>query len=269
MPRTVFVITFNHIRERGVLRHLKSTPNFFLARKEDLPKFNKSAKQSKLNRKMASQASTGAPMPVNTSQQAASSTSPTPVQKQANFDLAISLILSTWPALSIAVVNNWGGPDSADKRDWFAGAISDDFKERPDTDAEELEARLVEVMQDEFEVNVEDGSEVDIAVKIMKARQQCKEGDFREIQQMLKTWEERKGKAAGLPQGVQIVEHKGDGDSVDEEDDSDDYEDEDDGDINMEDAEAKVPALVGALQPKQEPEVDDDGFTKVTGRRKR
>ena len=60
---------------------------------------------------------------------------PTPEQLQAAFDNGIWYALSLWPALHVAVQNSWGGPDSSEKRDWFAGAVSDLFTERQDTDS--------------------------------------------------------------------------------------------------------------------------------------
>ena len=63
---------------------------------------------------------------------------PTPQQIQSAFDTGIWYLLSLWPALHVAVRDHWGGADSADKRDWFAGAVSDLFATRPDTDFDDL-----------------------------------------------------------------------------------------------------------------------------------
>ena len=46
---------------------------------------------------------------------------------QANFEQGVAFALHLWPALTLSVQNNWGGADSADKRDWFAGAVVDLF----------------------------------------------------------------------------------------------------------------------------------------------
>ena len=82
---------------------------------------------------------------------------------QNKFDVSIALILSLWPALTLAVTNNWGGPSSSDKRDWFAGAISDLFISNPATDLEDVETVLLQIMLDEFEVNVDDESAFEVA----------------------------------------------------------------------------------------------------------
>lgn len=180
-------------------------------------------------------------------------------QMQAKFDLAISLAIASWPALSVAVQNQWGGPDSTDKRDWLAGAISDLFVERPDTDEVDIENMLLQVMSDEFEVNVDDESETKVAQDIMKFRKEISEGNFSGVDAMWKSWQERRGKAV-VPANLQIVDHDQETD-----DDDDDYEDDED-DTEMVDAPALVPA---APKEKPAPEVDEEGFTKVVGKKKR
>lgn len=60
--------------------------------------------------------------------------------------------------LTDAVVGEWGGPDSADKRDWLCGAIADMFTGREELDEYDLEDTLIHAMEDEFMVNLEDDS---------------------------------------------------------------------------------------------------------------
>lgn len=168
--------------------------------------------------------------------------------------------LSLWPALTLAVQNQWGGPDSSDKRDWFAGAIADLFSSRPDTDIEDVETVLLQVMLDEFEVNVDDGSAFEVAEQVMRLRRDCGKGEFAEVAELKQGWE-KKGKA-GKDVVFKKVERGEDEDDTDW--DSDDLEDEDeDGDVEMAEAPSHQP------KEKTAPEVDEDGFTKVTGRKKR
>ncbi|KAI9818814.1 MAG: hypothetical protein M1827_007634 [Pycnora praestabilis] len=179
---------------------------------------------------------------------------------QAKFDLGISLALSFWSALTLAVQNQWGGPDSSEKRDWFAGAISDLFTDRPDTDAEDVETVLLQVMNDEFDVNVEDDSSYELAIELMALRKQTLEGNFITVDTMHHRWLERMGKGASVR--FQKVERGEDEDDTDW--DSDDSEDEDGEDAQMVDAPVPVPRL-----EKPAREVDEEGFTKVVGKKKR
>ncbi|KFZ12585.1 hypothetical protein V501_04138, partial [Pseudogymnoascus sp. VKM F-4519 (FW-2642)] len=100
--------------------------------------------------------------------QPSSSGEPTSEQKSAQLDLGISLSLFLWPALTLAVQNNWGGPSSSDKRDWFGGAISEYVTSSTEVDEEDVEAMLVQVMLDEFEVAVDDGSAGEVADDIIR-----------------------------------------------------------------------------------------------------
>lgn len=156
--------------------------------------------------------------------------------------------------------NQWGGPDSSDKRDWFAGAVADLFSSRLDTDIEDVETVLLQVMLDEFEVNVDDGSAFEVAEQVMRLRNDCGKGDFAEVAKLKQGWE-KKGKA-GKDVVFKKVERGEDEDDTDW--DSDDLEDEDeDGDVEMAEAPSQQP------KEKAVPEVDEDGFTKVASRKKR
>ena len=59
--------------------------------------------------------------------------------------------------------NQWGGPDSSDKRDWLAGTLSERFASEPLTDQEDIEVMLLQVLEDEFGVRCEDETEVAVA----------------------------------------------------------------------------------------------------------
>ncbi|MCJ1377491.1 hypothetical protein MMC17_000586 [Xylographa soralifera] len=182
-----------------------------------------------------------------------------PEKIAAKFDLAIALTLSTWPALSLAVQNSWGGPDSSEKRDWFAGAISELLAATPDADVEYLEEFMLQVMNDEFDVNVEDGSAEEVAAKVVGLRKLTARGDFGMVDEMFARWEERERRGGGEV-GMKFVEEE-----EDEESDFDTEDWEDGVDIEMEEA----PDLVKVPIEKPPPEVDEEGFTKVTGRKKR
>lgn len=100
------------------------------------------------------------------------SSNPTP------WELGVAYILHSWPALTLAVSSQWGGPNSEEKRDWLCGAIADMFPSldetltnQPDPTGEDngepddfdVEETLAQVMQDEFEVTIEDDSVVPVS----------------------------------------------------------------------------------------------------------
>ncbi|KAL8904274.1 MAG: hypothetical protein Q9207_003370 [Kuettlingeria erythrocarpa] len=190
---------------------------------------------------------------------------PTPEKIQQKFDLSISLTLSTWPALTLAVQNFWGGPLSSEKRDWFAGAVSDLFSSQPEStiDDEYLEEFLLQVMMDEFEVNVEDESGAEIASKILGLRKLTAQGDFGMVDEMLTRWRERQARGE---ERVTFQSRQGEeDDDEDEEDDDSDEDMEEDDDVEMDEA---LP-IVKAPKEKVVPKVDEEGFTEVVGKKKR
>ncbi|KAF2650548.1 hypothetical protein K491DRAFT_761652 [Lophiostoma macrostomum CBS 122681] len=180
---------------------------------------------------------------------------------QQTFDLGIWHTLFNWAVLTVAIQNQWGGPDSADKRDWLAGAISDIFAANPDTDQEDLEVVLLQALEDEFGVRLEDETEVGVARDIVAIFGECKKGDFERVEGLKRRWEERKGREVGTG-SVKVVERvqEGEWDSVDEESEDDDE------DVEMGDAPALVPAKA---KEKVQPEIDEDGFEKVVGKKRR
>ncbi|KAL4979059.1 Pre-rRNA-processing protein TSR2-domain-containing protein [Aspergillus desertorum] len=173
-------------------------------------------------------------------------------------DLGITLAINAWPALTLAVTSNWGGPTSADKRDWLCGAISDMIADRPETDAEDLEDVLIQVMNDEFDVVVDDESAGEVADRIMEIRKMVEKGEFDDIKQMWEEWQGKAAKKGDVVTGFRRGEDQ-DGETEDDEDEDGDEDEE------MEEA----PALVSAPKDRFKPEVDEDGFTKVVGKKRR
>ncbi|CRG90806.1 hypothetical protein PISL3812_07852 [Talaromyces islandicus] len=188
-----------------------------------------------------------------------------PQQQQQKLDLAITLLLNTWPSLTLAVQSSWGGPNSSDKRDWLCGAISDIFATRPETDSYDVEDILIQVMSDEFDVAVDDGSAATLADQIMAAKAKIDAGDYEEVDRMWAEYKEKMERKGGLQQ-EQSLFRQVDTKDEDQETDGDEDDSEDDDDDEM----SEAPPLV-ARPPKEkvEPEVDEDGFTKVVGKKKR
>ena len=190
--------------------------------------------------------------------------------------------------------NHWGGPDSSDKRDWLAGVVVDMFPSFVDLAAaesaatstptsstnnntaaqnstkagklpeepiaEEIEETLLQVMFDEFEANVDDQSEAEVADRIMKCRTQCAAGNFTLVEELRARWLDAKGKKI-------VAQAAADPDQeTDSESGSDDDEDDDgNNDVDMDDAPALVPV---APREKSQPEIDEDGFETVSRRRR-
>lgn len=146
--------------------------------------------------------------------------------------------------------NNWGGPSSADKRDWFGGAISDFLASSPEVDEVDVEAMLVQVMLDEFEVAVDDGSAGEVADAIVQVRGECERGNFGGVEELRRRWEGGRGRA--------VV-----GQEVQGEEESESESESEDEDEDMEMGEPEAP------REKPAPQIDEDGFETVVSRKKR
>lgn len=122
---------------------------------------------------------------------------------------------------------------------------------------------LLQVMGDEFECQLEDESEIGVAVDICRIRKLTAMGQFGEVDRLYVRWEEKQTKR---PERIHVRIAQGEH-SEDEDDDNEDDSQggaELDGDVEMEDAPSLVPARAKAV-----PEVDEEGFTKVVGKKKK
>ncbi|KAL5611771.1 hypothetical protein BROUX41_000654 [Berkeleyomyces rouxiae] len=194
--------------------------------------------------------------------------------RQNAFEQAVAMSLHLWPALSLAVENSWGGPDSSEKRDWFAGVIVDLFpaitEAAPGTTTassneasgpemiEDIETMLLQVMVDEFELAVDDDSAFELARQIFSLRTQCVQGDFNEANALGERFRNKKSNSSGAIKKADDQDQ-----DIDWESNDDDEEGSDD-DVDMDEA----PALVRAPREKVEPEVDEDGFTTVVSKKR-
>lgn len=185
-------------------------------------------------------------------------TNPSKATNQAHFELGTTLSLFLWPSLTLAVTSHWGGPESASKREWFAQQTIDLLNETPDADAEWLEEFLLGVMLDEFEVNVDDESGFEVAEQIMRIKKDCGKGEFGEVAAMKERWDRKGGRGEDVGK---IFEKRERSEEEDETSGSEDEDEEGGADVEMDEA----PPLV---RVKEAAEVDEDGFTKVTKKKR-
>jgi len=187
-----------------------------------------------------------------------------------------------WPALRLAVAEQWGGDDSAEKRVWFISTIVDEFEDKaalsttassstpsastgllpPPTglDLDSLADILYDIILDEFSIDLEDDSPVMISKRLLQLWSDASRGLEAEIVKL----EEEEAKMSKK----KVVASKGaneegeDDDGSDSESGGDEEETGGAGGERMEgvEEETAAPALV---ERRAEPEVDDDGFTMV------
>lgn len=191
-----------------------------------------------------------------------------PQTLSARLDLYIALSLWSWPALSFAIANSFGGsPEiSVEKREWLAGAISELLTSTPPQlhEVADLEEVLLQVMNDEFEVVVDDGSAAETAQTIWSGGEKLAKGDTTDLENAYAKYLEKQ--KSGQKEQLKFVQGK---DEEGEETDWDDDDDEEfngfgDDDVQMDEA----PQLVQKKE-KPAPDIDEDGFTTVVSKKRR
>jgi pre-rRNA-processing protein TSR2 len=190
------------------------------------------------------------------------------------FARGVLALLDLWPALIIAVAEEWGGPESREKKTWLASTIIDEFESRANLpsdpsapipanindqqlDHDDLADLLNQIMSDEFEANIEDGSIDVVSTDILRLWRDILDSPAGTTAESLvealekKSAEVRKAgvKATKGPDPIEVEVEDGDDESSNESDE------EMTGD--------EAPQLVPREKERQEPIVDDDGFTLV------
>lgn len=173
-------------------------------------------------------------------------------KQQAKFELGVCMCIYKWDELNTAVINSWGGPNSADKRDWISGIVIDLFSERI-VDVQLIEETLLYAMVDEFDTEVDNESALVIADMIVKIYREVYLKKYDVLDELYSKWQKRQS-SQGQQEKIVINEDPNNPDVSDSED-----EDED---------EDETPVLVqnGDSMDVDEPPapiVDDDGFELV------
>ncbi|KAJ6473150.1 Pre-rRNA-processing protein TSR2-domain-containing protein [Mycena sanguinolenta] len=165
--------------------------------------------------------------------------------------------LATWDTLRLAVQEGWGGPGALQKRTWLASVIVDAFEETvPTPDDQYVEEILLQVLADEFETDIEDGSAEVVALDIVRLWDETRIGRDELVLKF-------ESKAEGL-RGKRMAAQELASNAPDEWEGEEGDDDEDDSGM---DEDEEVPQLIEPRQ-REEPEIDEDGFTLVKGKGK-
>ncbi|KAJ7196938.1 Pre-rRNA-processing protein TSR2-domain-containing protein [Mycena pura] len=168
--------------------------------------------------------------------------------------------LDVWDTLRVAVQEGWGGSGATEKRMWLASVIVDAFEETvPTPDDQYVEEILVQVLADEFDTDLQDGSAEPVAVDLVRLWDETRVGR----DDLVLRFEARADRMRGKRAVAQEVPSK----------DAEEWEGEDgdDDDDSPMDEDDEVPQLMEpSSEPRgrQEPEIDEDGFTMVKGKGK-
>jgi pre-rRNA-processing protein TSR2 len=115
-----------------------------------------------------------------TSSAIAGQSAPNPNQQSSIeiFQKAVSYVLTEWPSLNFAIENGMGGMESKHKQAWMCSHIAEVMIKQKDVD---LEDYLAEIINQEFDTLIEDGS-LEYNVKwIEKFFKDCQQGKEQEV----------------------------------------------------------------------------------------
>lgn len=203
------------------------------------------------------------------------------------FARGVLAVLDLWPALTIAVREEWGGPESADKKVWIASTIIDEFESRasylpspsssspsdiadpatandPPLEHDDLADLINQMMSDEFESNIEDGSIDAVAADIVRLwRDILQPASGAEPSTVVDALERKAAEVKG--KGIQATKGAGLQNENGEEDSDSEWDDESEDGMEVDEA----PQLAPVERERVEPVVDDDGFTLVQPKTKK
>ncbi|XP_078438405.1 uncharacterized protein LOC144708833 [Wolffia australiana] len=158
----------------------------------------------------------------------------------------VSLVLSRWTALQLAVEDGWGGKDSRQKsKDLESDVISWFIQTNEPLYIDDLEAILDENMVRSFNAEIDDGSIMEVAEKLMILHEECLEGNYASLEKLRMT----KPSVQAISQSQMMM-------NEDEEDESD---------MMMTDALNSEPVAAVERIPKQV--IDEDGWSVVPPRK--
>ncbi|KAJ2843004.1 rRNA accumulation- protein [Coemansia erecta] len=146
-------------------------------------------------------------------------------------------ILAKWTALSLAVANSWGGPESEEKRDNMVDEIVEYFdgtaskKQAPEpSDLEEL---LLDIMDEDFTISLEDGSEKEVSKKLITIYSECRIGNFATVDRLAEERDAREARG-GANSSVQMSQAGGNAAATGSEDEFSGSEDDEDDESDVE-----------------------------------
>eukprot|EP01132_Coremiostelium_polycephalum_P005261 gene5261-6549_t len=173
-----------------------------------------------------------------------------PVEVFNIFEQATLRVFKQWTALQLALANEWGGKNTADKIEEMRQDVIDLFLVGKPVYRDQIESILDECMSQDLNTVAEDGSYREVAEIIIQCFNLAMQGQFDQIVQLVGNEE------------VNVLQHCTKSGSQDDDDDDDD--DESDGDDSMmDDSEDNNNNSFNNNNNQKSNEPDDDGWITV------
>ncbi|XP_064156650.1 pre-rRNA-processing protein TSR2 homolog [Anguilla rostrata] len=183
-----------------------------------------------------------------------------PLTARELFTEAVRAVLETWPVLQIAVDNGFGGVHSQQKANWMVDAVQQYFRENNNLEQYEVEDFLADLMNNEFDTVVDDGSLPQVALQVSQFFKQCEQGNWSEVEGQIAKLSQKKATGRAKATSVQTPAN---------EEEEEESEEEEEGAEAMDCGEATETKSSAKLPNEQDPPSppsagpDEDGWTVV------
>ncbi|KAM9344430.1 pre-rRNA-processing protein TSR2 homolog isoform 1-T1 [Pholidichthys leucotaenia] len=112
------------------------------------------------------------------------------------FSEGVRVVLHTWPVLQIAVDNGFGGVHSQQKADWMVDVVQQYFHNNADLQQYEVEDFIAELMDQEFDTVVDDGSLPQVSMSLLQMFSQWQQGALQQLQHSINALTQNKSQRA-------------------------------------------------------------------------
>ncbi|CAB1440934.1 unnamed protein product [Pleuronectes platessa] len=112
------------------------------------------------------------------------------------FSEGVRAVLHTWPVLQIAVDNGFGGVYAQQKADWMVDVVQQYFHDNADLLQCEVEDYIAELMNQEFDTVVDDGSLPQVSISLLQMFSQWRKGELQQLQHTISTLTQKKSQRA-------------------------------------------------------------------------
>ncbi|XP_074500985.1 pre-rRNA-processing protein TSR2 homolog [Sebastes fasciatus] len=103
------------------------------------------------------------------------------------FTEGVRAVLNTWPVLQIAVDNGFGGMYGQQKADWMVDVVQQYFHDNADLERCEVEDFIAELMNQEFDTEVDDGSLPQVCDSLVQLFSQWQQGALQQLKHTINT----------------------------------------------------------------------------------
>ncbi|KAK5873233.1 hypothetical protein PBY51_018296 [Eleginops maclovinus] len=112
------------------------------------------------------------------------------------FTEAVRQALLSWPVLQIAVDNGFGGVYGTQKADWMVDVVQQFFHDNADLQRCEVEDFVADIMNQEFNTVVEDGSLPQLCDSLLQMFSQWQQGALQTLRNTIDSLSQKKSERA-------------------------------------------------------------------------